>query len=171
MRDDGYDISHSVDVSNMMENEQKRRFRMSQDKIYYEDQTDWSPEDFYALWRYLNRLFQYVGPSSSLERALGDLENLSERDRKRAERVAAFQGKRTGRRDEELAALDLGRMSEDTRYLMKHMLIGMKRFDLALDRFPNLRALEEVGDLGHPIYLDANPRRSEDYLTSVGIYL
>lgn len=144
---------------------------MSQDKIYYEDQTDWSPEDFYGLWRYLNRLFQYVGPSTSLQDALGDLENLSERDRRRAERVAAHQSKRTGQRDEELASLDLERMSDETRYLVKHMLISMKRYDLALERFPNLAALKDVGELGHPIYLDANPRRSEDYLTSVGIYL
>lgn len=26
-------------------------------RIYYEDQTDWGPDDFYALWRYLNRMF------------------------------------------------------------------------------------------------------------------
>lgn len=144
---------------------------MNDDKIYYEDQSTWQPADFYGLWRYLNRLFQYIGPTKALQDVLDNSDGLSERDRLRVGRAAQHQTKRTGKRDEELAALDLDRMSENTRYLMKHMLIDMKRYDLALERFQNLRGLDAVGALGHPIYLDDNPRHSEKYLASVGIYL
>ncbi|MCA1307986.1 hypothetical protein LC082_13875 [Microbacterium esteraromaticum] len=30
------------------------------DRIYYEDEADWAPSDYYALWRYLDRLAEYV---------------------------------------------------------------------------------------------------------------
>lgn len=110
---------------------------MSGDKIYYEDQTSWSADDFYALWRYLNRLF------------------LNNRDR----------------RTEEIGGLDLSRMSEDTRYLMKHLLILQGRFELVLTRFPNLRDLEEVKELSHPLYLSDKPMLAHPYFTEVGIYL
>ncbi|WP_394941191.1 hypothetical protein [Psychromicrobium sp. YIM B11713] len=110
---------------------------MNGDEIYYEDQTSWSPGDFYALWRYLNRLF------------------LNNRDR----RVAEIDG------------LDLSRMSEETRYLMKHLLILQGRFELVLVRFPNLRGLEEVKELNHPLYLSEKPLLAHPYFTEVGIYL
>lgn len=110
---------------------------MNGDEIYYEDQTSWSPDDFYALWRYLNRLF------------------LNNRDRRAGE----------------IAQLDLNRMSEDTRYLMKHLLILQGRFELLLERFPNLRGLKEVKELGHPLYLSDKPMLAHPYFTEVGIYL
>lgn len=131
---------------------------MYDDKIYYEDQSSWQPQDFYALWRYLNRLFQYVGPTQAL---INNPDSYS----------AKIQAKKTGTRDAELAALDPTRMSEDTRYLAKHMLIAMQRYDLALERFPNLRPLADVGELDHKIILDANPSLVNEYYTSVGIYL
>ncbi len=139
--------------------------------IYYEAQTNWSPADFYALWRYMDRLFQYIGPTKSLQAALDHPESLSERDKTRVARVAALQAKRTGKRDDELASLDLSRMSEDTRYLMKHMLIQSERLELAVERFPNLRGLLDVGELGHDLYLDAHPRGTYEYFTKVGIHL
>lgn len=144
---------------------------MPDEKIYYEDQTNWGPEDFYALFRYLNRLFQYIGPSERLTAAMAAADSLSERDRARAERAAKHQAKRTGFRDDELAAIDVLRLSPETRYLSKHMLIDMKRLTSAITRFPNLRELEKVGELGHPIFLSANPRREDSYLTSVGILI
>jgi len=144
---------------------------MAATPIYYEDQTGWQPADYYALWRYLERLFGFIGPAKPLQDALADPSSLSERDRLKVARVAAIQAKRTGRRDEELAALDLSRMSEDTRYLAKHVLISTKRYELALERFPNLRGLDDVGELGHPIYLDAKPRKAPGHLTDAGIYL
>lgn len=31
------------------------------DRIYYEDQSNLAPSDYYALWRCLDRLAEYVG--------------------------------------------------------------------------------------------------------------
>lgn len=131
---------------------------MYDDRIYYQDQTTWSTTEFYALWRYLNRLLQYIGPTPS---AVARPESHS----------ARIQARRSGKRDEELAALDLSRMSAETRYLLKHMLIQTDRYDLALTRFANLTALGEVGELGHVLFLDEPPTLVHEYLTSVGIYL
>lgn len=148
-----------------------RHARVSDHKIYYRDQAGWEPADFYALWRYFDRLFQYIGPTQKLQDALDGLESLSPIDQTRISRVANHQARRTGKRDAELAGLDLDRMSEDTLYLMKHMLIQMGRYDQALAKFPNLRKLDGVGPLGHSLYLDAKPRYTHEYLTQVGIYL
>ena len=142
---------------------------MAYDQIYYEDQRDWLPEDFYGLWRYLNRLFQYIGPNQALLDSYHA--ELSERDRARRDRVALLQAKRTGKRDDELASLDLSRMTDRTRYLMKHLLIAQKRYEIALERFPNLRGLADVAELAEPLYLDADPSFYHEYLTQVGIYL
>lgn len=143
----------------------------SLEKIYYESQDGFGPEDFYALFRYLNRLFQSVGPTETLAQALRDDTSLSEADRVRAARAAAHQARRTGSRDDELASIDLERLSHETRYLMKHLLIDMRRFDAALERFPNLAGLEDVPALPKPLFLDARPSLQNEYLTRVGIYL
>lgn len=148
-----------------------RYARVNEHKVYYEDQSGWKPADFYALWRYFDRLFQYIGPTEKLQEALENPDRLSEVDRARIARVAKHQARRTGKRDAELASLDLDRMSKDTLYLMKHMLIQMGRYDQALAKFPNLRNLDGVGPLGHPLYLDDEPRYTHEYLTQVGIYL
>lgn len=131
---------------------------MYDDKIYYEDQSSWTPADFYALWRFLDRLFGYAGPTP------GMIANPNSRS-------ALIQAKKTGLRDEELAALDLGRMSEDTRYLMKHLLVHTGRFDLVLERFPNLAGLREVADEGHVVRLAEQPKGVYEYYTRVGILL
>ena len=62
-------------------------------------------------------------------------------------------------------------MSPETRYLLKHALIHTERYDLALERFPNLRGLERVGDLGRPIKLSVQPKLDDVYLTNVGILI
>lgn len=128
------------------------------DRIYYEDQTDWTTVDRYALWRYLDRLVGYIGPTPA-ER---------EDPTSYSARIAA---KRAGVRDEEIRALDLSRMSEDTRYLLKHLLIRTGRYDTALERFENLRGLDDVGRLDHEIRLSEHPRHLDRYLTEVGIHL
>lgn len=107
------------------------------DRIYYEDQASWGPDDFYALWRYLNRMFL----------------------------------DRRGGRAAEMAAIDLGPTSDDTRYLMKHLLILQGRYEATLARFPNLRGLDDVGELGHPLHLSSEPTLAHDYFTRMGIYL
>lgn len=142
---------------------------MADDQIYYEDQRGWSPEDYYALWRYLNRLFLCVGPNQALLDSYDAA--LSDRDRARRDSVALIQARRSGRRDDELSSLDLSRMTRQTWYLMRHLLIAQQRFEIALERFPNLRGLADVADLPEPLYLDRDPRCSDDYLTRVGIYI
>lgn len=133
---------------------------MYDDALYYADQSDWSPLDYQGLWRYLNRLFQTLGPAPSKTNAI-DPASLS----------AQIQARRTGRRDDELAAMDLNRMSRETTYLMKHMLIRTGRLEMATRRFPNLAGLHEVGELEHPLYLDDQPTFVHGYYTRVGIYL
>ena len=45
--------------------------------IYYEDQRDWTPADYYALFRYLNRLLLDPGGRRSTEIAALDLAYMS----------------------------------------------------------------------------------------------
>lgn len=106
-------------------------------RIYYEDQAAWQVDDWYSLWRYLNRLF--INP----------------------------RGLKTG----EIEALDLNRVSEDTRYLLKHMLIRTKRYERMLAEHPHLRALENVGPIDHDIVLSADPTLAYDYYTENRIFL
>lgn len=131
---------------------------MYDDRIYYEDQSDWTPVDYQGLWRYLNRLIQFIGPT---EAALAHPDEL----------WAQIQLRRAGRRDDEVRAMDPARMSEDTRYLFKHMLIHTNRYELALERFPNLRVLDAVTTLDHQLVLDEHPTFAHDYYTEVGILL
>lgn len=105
--------------------------------IYYQDQTAWAPADFYALWRYLNRLFLNQGE----------------------------------RKTDEIASLDLTRMSPETRYLAKHLLILQKRFTSYTELYPNLKALHRVGPLDHPLRLSEKPTFAHQYFTDMGIYL
>lgn len=127
-------------------------------RVYYEDQTDWTPADWHGLWRYLNRLFQFVGPTAG---QLARPDSLS----------AQIAQRRQRRRDEELAAIDLSRTSQGTRYLMKHVLIHQGRYRFALRRFPNLKPLADVGELDHPLVLDEHPMNLHRYYVEHGILL
>lgn len=127
----------------------------------YADQSEWDVADWYGLWRYLNRLAQFVGPTPGM---LKHPDSLS----------AQIQRRRAGRRDDELAGLDLDRMSERSRYLFAHVLIMSQRFDLALERFPNLAGLADVGTTppnGEEIVLEDPPADHYDYYRRVGIRL
>ncbi|WP_017794019.1 hypothetical protein [Leucobacter salsicius] len=101
------------------------------DRIYYEDQADWSAEDYYALWRYFDRLAEYVGPTPAQ----------AQRPEHRSSRI---QAKKTGVRDKELRAIDLARMPPESRSLLKAVLVSQQRYALALSKFPNLDALERI---------------------------
>lgn len=130
-------------------------------KIYYEDQAGWTTDDFYALWRYLSRLVQYIGPT-----AAQSLDPTS--------RAARIHAKKHGRRDHELAALDLSRMSGATLHLLKGVLVAQGRLDLALERFENLARLAEqpeVIDLDNPIAISDQPAGLDERLNAVGILL
>ncbi len=134
---------------------------VSKTKIYYEDQTGWTPADFYALWRYLGRLAQYVGPTPM------QLKHPTSR-------AARIHAKKHGRRDAELAALDLSLMSDATLHLLKAVLVSQGRFEMALSRFANLSRLDEepeVIDLANPIALSEEPTGLDERLAAVGILL
>lgn len=101
------------------------------DRIYYEDQADWAPSDYYALWRYFDRLAEYVGPTRA-------------QLRQPEHRSARVQAKKTGIRDKELAAIDPTRMPAESRWLLRAVLVSQQRYDLALEKFPNLGALDQA---------------------------
>lgn len=107
------------------------------DRIYYEDQSSWTSDDYYALFRYLNRM------------------------------LLNSRGAKTG----EIAALDLSRTTLETRYLIKHMLLLTKRYERMLEEFPNLKPLDDVGELGHELVLDEDPTYAYPYFTERGILL
>lgn len=106
-------------------------------QIYYWPQDGWGPDDFYGLWRYLNRLF------------------LNQREVK----------------TQEIRDLDLSRMSEDTLYLMKHLLIMQGRYEQYLAEYESLAPLREVPENGREIFLKARPTLVYPYFTEHGIYL
>lgn len=101
------------------------------DRIYYEDQADWALADYYALWRYLDRLAEYVGPTRAQ----------AQQPEHRSARISA---KKTGVRDEELAAIDPARMPAESRWLLRAVLVSQQRYELALEKFPNLGALAQA---------------------------
>lgn len=101
------------------------------DRIYYEDQAAWQPSDYYALWRYFDRLAEYVGPTNA-QRA------------NPTHRSARIQAKKMHVRDDEFAAIDTTHMSPETLCLLRAVLTSRGRYELALERFPNLRTLERT---------------------------
>lgn len=126
------DIDDELDDAGALEVE-----RGTAGHIYYEDQRDWTPADYYALFRYLNRLLLDHG----------------------------------GMRSTEIAALDLGRMSAETKHLLKHMLVLKKAYARLLDEYPNLAGLEGMPELDRPLYLSVKPKLVYPYFTEHGIYL
>ena len=101
------------------------------DRIYYENQADWAPSDYYSLWRYFDRLAEYVGPTPA------QLQHPEHRS-------ARISARKTGVRDEELAAIDPARMPAESRWLLRAVLVSQRRYGLALEKFPNLGALAQA---------------------------
>lgn len=101
------------------------------DRIFYEDQPDWGPSDYYALWRYLDGLAEYVGSTSAQ----------AQHPEHRSARISA---RKTGVRDEELAAIDPARMPAESQWLLRAVLVSQQRYELALEKFPNLKALSRA---------------------------
>lgn len=106
-------------------------------QLYYDAQHGWEPQDFYALYRYLDRMFSSGKPH----------------------------------RAEEIASLDLKRMTPETRYLMKHLLILQGSFRDTMKRYPNLRGLMGDVKLTGQLVLREPPRGTYDYFTRMGIQL
>ena len=82
---------------------------------------------------------------------------------------------RRDHRVEEIASLDLSRLSLRMRYLMRNLLILQRRYAEMLDTYPNLRGLEdrEVREMTPepPILLTDPPRGTWSFLTRKGILL
>lgn len=125
--------------------------------FYYEDRDEWSTDDYYALWRYFNRLAQYVAPTPA------ELANPHSRS-------ARIQQRRQGVRDRELAEIQVDRMPHAAKYLFKHVLVSSGRYAAAVQRFPNLLPLGEVSRRG-TICLSASPTLINEHLTAAGILL
>ena len=136
--------------------------------IYYEDQSTWSAIDYQGLWRRFGRIMQSI-PTPLQER--DDFLAIAAARGRSGRLTAEIRLKRLGKWDDELAALDLDRMSTESRYLLKHMLIHTNRFENALQRFPNLRPLCDVGPLGHLLILSDDPGFYYDYYTDHDIIL
>lgn len=100
-------------------------------RLYYEDQTGWSAENDYALWRYFDRLAEYVGPTPAQAQRPG-------------QRSARIHAPKTGVRDEELAEIQVPSMSPESAALLKAVLNSHQRYELALSKFPNLEALQRI---------------------------
>ena len=62
----------------------------------------------------------------------------------RARHSVRFRSRNTGVRDEELTAIDVALMPGESRCLLKAVLLSHGRFELVLERFPNLHALEQT---------------------------
>ncbi|WP_406019406.1 hypothetical protein OH783_03390 [Kocuria rhizophila] len=67
--------------------------------------------------------------------------------------------------------MDLDRMSEENRYFLKHIIIHTQRYERAHKRFPKLRGLADVGQLGSPLIPSEKPMFAHAYFTEAGIYL
>jgi len=141
-------------------------------KIYYEDQSSWGPDDFYALWRYLNRLF-LKQPNRDREYLKQLLMNARSPE---AEREPLTAVNHQAIKDAEISAMQLPAMSADTRYLLKHLMVLKKsrdpeRFEQVLAEYPNLADLSLVPDSGRELLLSREPLFVYTYFTEVGIYL
>lgn len=122
------------------------------DRIYYEDQTHWSDADYYALWRYFDRLAEYLGPTQAQAQ-------LPER------RSARIQARKTGVRDDEFATIDLARMPAESQRLLRAVLVSQQRYDLVLEKFPNLAALAQAVPEAEPRGFSQYPPAVQELLT------
>lgn len=84
-----------------------------------------------ALFAYLNKLVQYLaitdGQASNPETYWS--------------RMAAS---KVGKRDEDVAALDVEELDPHVAMLLKHLLVETQRYERALERLPNLRGLDAM---------------------------
>ncbi|UNK69411.1 hypothetical protein [Microbacterium sp. H1-D42] len=114
------------------------------DRIYYEDQADWAPSDYYALWRYFDRLAEYVGPTQA-------------QVQHPEHRSARIQARKSTVRDEELASIDLSQMPPESRLLLRAVLRSQQRYELALENFPNFGGLSDAVRHAEPEGFDQYP--------------
>lgn len=120
------------------------------DPLYYRDTSDWSPGQWYSLWRLFNRL-------------------LADTDGSRAAGTMTEAGQQPS--NPQVAAIDLGRVDARAAWLLKTMLVAMGRYDRYLLAYPNLRGLAEVFRPAEPIVLSTRVRHHYPAYTAAGVLL
>ena len=99
-------------------------------ECYYFDQDDWTDEDFYALHLFMVKMIE------NYDTATG-----------------SYDGQK---RIEEIKALDLSRMTEESKVLLYCIIMNEKK-EFLLD-LPNLAALHSVRPLEHPLRITSRKR-------------
>lgn len=100
-------------------------------ECYYFDQTGWAPEDYYTLHLFLTKMIENYDTT-----------------------IGSYDG---DKRIEEIKALDLSRMSEETKVLI-YCIIQDENKQVLLD-LPNLSALKAQKPLEKPLYLTTRRRK------------
>lgn len=99
-------------------------------ECYYFDQTDWTTEDYYTLHLFLVKMVENYDTT-----------------------IGSYDGKK---RIEELKALDLSRMTEESKVLL-YCVINSENKQFLLD-LPNLSALKEQKPLSKPLRITTRRR-------------
>lgn len=128
---------------------------MKPDDLYAEHN---SPEDWYRLWRWMDRVFA---------KALGwHVQQGARIPRGVVPRAPSPQHR------EIVASIDIDRMGHRERYLIKVLLVRQGLYRRSLREFPNLRGLEDVDGIDEPIVLSKTPRGAYDpWLREQGVIL
>lgn len=71
----------------------------------------------------------------------------------------------------QIANYDLFKMKDTTKAIMKALLLYYKNYDEMLKKYPNLKALDDVGPLEQPLYLSKHPFKCFKEFTKMNIYL
>lgn len=101
-------------------------------ECYYFDQTDWRPEDYYTLHLFLTKMVENYDTT-----------------------VGSYDGKK---RIEEIKALNLSRMTEESKVLLYCIIQNEKR-QFLLD-LPNLSALRMQKPLEKPLHISTRRRKN-----------
>lgn len=80
-------------------------------------------------------------------------------------RSARIQARKTGVRDDEFATIDLARMPAESQRLLRAVLVSQQRYDLVLEKFPNLAALAQAVPEAEPRGFSQYPPAVQELLT------
>lgn len=99
---------------------------------YYDDQSDWTSDDFYCLHRYLHKMLFY-----------------------------------NKKRMDEIRAIDLNRMSAETKAIM-YCIISYYHMDYLFE-LENLRGLSHCQPLKRPLIIDGDTAKEDDVYKKMNI--
>ncbi|MBP5178407.1 MAG: hypothetical protein J6066_02420 [Lachnospiraceae bacterium] len=118
-------------------------------KKYYEDQTNWTIEDYAELNAELNKLFCVVIDMNFAKR-------------KSVRNYDAF--------DKECSSIDCGHLSEKTKAIMVAILNQQKIKEKIIELYPNLYPLSKTQKLKEPLYLSDTPYNIFNAYKDMNIY-